>query len=513
MKRLRHVHHAYLRIISALLALAMAGIFLASCAENTETVETAPGTEALTQAPAVTEEETKVIITDDLPELDFGGDEVVIVSRYREGWTSGEIAVEKINDEPVNDAVYERNVAVEERLKVKIVSQEENNNDPTVLMNQIATNIKSGSGDYDIVACACYVTVNEALNGTFANLREVEHINFDKPYWSQGYNEAVEYRGTQHTATGSIVLSTYRFAFVTTFNKHMFTEAQVEFPYDTVKNGDWTLDYQASLVPLFHYDSDGVPDDNGDKYGFVSTPYISVDPYWSSCDVPIIEKNSEGYYEIVFDSGKLYDVTEKVLTLFYGTDGGTYTYAHYGLDDEQNDIRLMFAAGDAAMATMRIMELEHSDMRDMAQEFGVLPMPKYDQDQDGYRTLLHDQFTVLAIPTTVKASRLGEMGAVLECMASEGYKTVRPAYYESALRYKYMKDPESWEMMDIIIDNTYIDAGIIYTNALSTFHDQFRQIMIGKQNTVTSSYKAKVRAAERALGKMTDKLDKLIDKT
>ncbi len=506
------VRHSYLRILSALLAFAMLGLFLASCAETTETVET-QGTEAATQAPAATEiveEETEMMVTDDLPELDYGGDEVVIVSRYREGWTSGEIAVEQITNEPVNDAVYERNVSVEERLKVKIVSLEENNNDPSVVLSQVSTSIKSGSDDYDIVACACYVTVNEALNGTFADLRDADYIDFDKPYWSQGYNEVVEYQGTQYTATGSIVLSTYRFAFITTFNKHMFTEAQIEFPYDMVKNGDWTLEYQTSLVPLFHFDADGVPDDEGDKYGFVSTPYISVDPYWSSCDVPIIEKDADGNYQMVFDSGKLYDVTEKVLSLYYGTEGGTYTYEHYGLDDEQNDIRLMFSVGDAAMATMRIMELEHSDMRNMDQEFGVLPMPKYDKAQKEYKTLLHDQFTVMAVPTTVTSDRLDQMGAVLECMASEGYKTVRPAYYESALRYKYMKDPESWEMMDIIIDHTYIDAGIIYTNALSSFHDQFRQIIISKQNTVTSSYKSKTRSAERALGKMVEKLDKLM---
>ena len=512
MKILHRIRHSYLRILSAILAFAMLGLFLASCAETTETIETQESEMPSTEAPAVTEEETEEIITDDLPELDYGGDEVVIVSRYREGWTSGEIAVEKITDEPVNDAVYERNVSVEERLKVKIVSLEENNNDPTSLMSQITTNIKSGTDDYDIVACACYVTVNEALNGTFANLREAEYIDFSKPYWSQGYNEVIEYQGTQYTATGSIVLSTYRFAFVTTFNKRMFTEAQIEFPYDTVKNNGWTLDYQASLVPLFHLDNDGTPDDEGDKYGFVTTPYISVDPYWSSCDVPIIAKDADGYYEIVFNSEKLFNVTEKVLNLYYGTDGGTYTYAHYGLDEEQNDIRLMFSVGDAAMATMRIMELEHSDMRNMVDEFGVLPMPKYDEAQEKYLTLLHDQFTVMAIPTTVTGDRLQEMGAVLECMAYEGYKTVRPAYYESALRYKYMKDPESWEMMDIIIDNTYIDAGIIYTNALSSFHDQFRQIMVGKQNTVSSAYKAKAKSAERALGKMVQKLDKLINK-
>lgn len=506
-------HFSRLRAVAALLACLMLGSFLISCAESVDNPQATDDTLAGTESPAVTEEEVVTIVEHDLPdELDYNEDEVVIISRYREGWTAGEIAVEKITNEPVNDAVYERNLNVEEELNVKLTSIEENVPDPLTLIASISTNITSGAGDYDIVACAAYATVNEALNGTFADLRKTEYIDFEKSYWSQGYNEVIEYQGTQYTVTGSMVLSLYRFAFITTFNKRLFTEAKVAFPYDAVRNGEWTLDYQTSLVPLFHHDDDGIPDDENDVYGLVTNPYISVDPYWSSCDVPIIGRDENGGYEIIFNVEKLHSVAEKTMKLFYGTDGATYAYEHYGMDDEQNDIRMMFSTGNAAMATVRILELESGDMRQMEDKFGVLPMPKYDTDQKEYKTLLHDQFTVVAVPVTVTGDRLDEMSAVLECLASEGHKLVRPAYYESALRYKYMKDPESWEMMDIIIDNIYIDAGIIYTAALSSFHDEFRQIMTRKDNTVTSSYKAKVRAAGRSLDKMTDKLDELVDR-
>lgn len=494
------------RILAAGLALLMFGSSLAACGEPPAETE---DTEAATSA---AEADTESEIKDDLPDnLNYEGDEVTIVSRYREGWTSGEIAVEKINNEPVNDAVYERNKMVETRLGVTINSVEMKNDDPTAVLNEIATVVKSGSDDYDIVACACYVTINESLNGTFADMRSTEYIDFDKPYWSQGFNEVVEYKGAQYVATGSIVLSTYRFAFVTLFNKQLFTEAQVPYLYDDVKNYEWTLDKQISLVPLFHRDDgDGVVEEEGDIYGLVTTDYISVDPYWSSCKVPIIEKDADtGDYTIVFDSGRLFDVTEKLIKLYYETDGGTYDYKHYGLDEEQNDIRKMFAHGGAAMATVRLMELESGDMRNMEDEFGVLPMPMYDTQQKEYRTLLHDQFTVMAIPTTVTGAKLDQMSAVLECMASEGHTYVRPAYFETALRYKYMKDPESWEMMEIIIDNIYIDAGIIYTNALSSFHDGLRKIMGAGTNTVASAYKSKGQQAERSLTKMVSKLEKI----
>ncbi len=496
------------RILCALLALAMLLGCFAACAATTEDSE---GTRD--PSGTVNESENDTELVDWLPDdLDYGGDEVTIISRYREGWTSGEIAVKELISEPVNDAVFERNRSVEERLGVKIVSIEENNSDPNDVVNKVATAVKAGTEEYDVMASACYTAVNESLNGTFADLRKTEYIDFEKPWWSQGFNEVVEYRGAQFAVTGDAVLSLYRFAFVTIFNKHLFTEANQTFLYDYVANNTWTLDKQIELVPIFLRDNGNSKQDaEGDIYGLVTNDYISVDPYWSACMVDILQKNSEGDYEIVFQSGKLHDVCEKTMKLFYECGDATYNIKHYGLDDEQNDIRDMFANGYAAMATVRILELEAGSVRNMEQEFGVVPMPMYDEAQKQYRTLLHDQFTVFCVPTTVTGNRLDQVSAVLEAMSSTSYKTVRPAYYETTLRTKIAQDPQSAEMFDVIIDNIYIDAGIIYTNALSSFHDRFRVIMGSKKNTVTSEYEKLKKQVGKALSRMVTKLDKQVD--
>jgi hypothetical protein len=115
----------------------------------------------------------------------------------------------------------------------------------------------------------------------------------------------------------------------------------------------------------------------------------------------------------------------------------------------------------------------------------------------------------MCIPTTVTGEELDMVSAVMESLASFSYKTVRPAYYETTLRTKIAQDPQSAEMFDIIIDNIYIDAGIIYTATLSSFHDKFRQIMGSGKNTVTSQYKAVARSAGKALERMVIKLDKI----
>lgn len=498
------------RILSAFLAVLMLLSSLVACGTP---VEEPSVTEGNTIGAVVTETEAVTELTDDLPDdLDYGEDEIIILSRYREGWTSGEIAVEELRSEPVNDAVFERNKAVEERLNVKITSIEEPGDSAYIVTDKAATAVNSNSHEYDILAAACYVAVNQSLNGTFADMRKSLYIDFDKPWWSQGYNEVVEYQGAQFCGLSSALLSQYRFAFVTLFNKDLFTDVGQPFLYEEVENGTWTLDKQISLIPLFHKDNgNGVQDEKDDVFGLVSCDYVSTDPYWSSCMVDIIKKNGDGDYEFVFDSGKLHDVGEKVLRLFYETDNGTYDYKMETENTEQYKIRDMFARGGAAMATIRILELENDMIRGMEQEFGVVPMPKFDENQKEYRTLLHDQFTVLSILTTVQGERLDEVGAVLEAMASISYKTVRPAYYETTLRTQIAKDPQSAEMFDLIIDNIYIDAGIVYTIALDTFHDKFRRIIGSKENTVVSEYKKVSITGQKALRTMMGRLDRVIN--
>lgn len=497
------------KVLSAVLACLMLTGSLVACGNNTE-----DPTDTLAKS-TVAEEESQEL-KDWLPDdLNYNGDEITIISRYREGWTSGEISVEKSNGEPVNDAVYERNLVVQDRLGVTIVSIEDKNADQNTVVNLVKKAVQTESDEYDILACACYLMLNESLSGTFANLRNAEYLDFSKPWWSQGFNEVVEYQGLQYGVTGAALLSMYRFAFVTLFNKRLFDEAGISYPYDNVRNGSWTLDYQTSILTTFHRDNgNGTQDTVGDVYGLTTGSYISVDPYWSACDVPILAKDEYGEYQLVFDMERLHSVCDKLMTMFYGSDNATYVWPNGALDAEQEDIRDMFADGNAAMATMRLLELESAVMRDMRDEYGVLPMPKFDETQTQYKTLLHDQFTVLAVPTTIGDDRLTELSAVMEALGSESYKRVKPAYYDTTLRAKLVKDPDSVEMMDIIFDNVYIDAGIIYTSALSSFHDAFRGIMTNKDkgNTVTSTYKTTAKQAQTALNRMAKKLNKLVEK-
>ena len=461
---------------------------------------------------SVVQETTDPSVLDGVPaDLKFNDEDVVILSRSMQGWTQDEIAVPELNSDPVNDAMFNRNVTVSDRLGVNIVSSPIEDPNQFLPIEEIERAVKAGSDEFDMVAAAAYVTAPSALEGTFVDLTELEYLDLTQDYWMQDYNDAMSYQGMQHAATGMIALSTYRFAFVTMFNKAEFDNKSIPYLYEAVANNEWTLDYQAQLAEDFYRDTNGSgKKDEGDFFGFVSCWGINTDPYWASCDMPILEKNADGEYEFVLDIARYSDVMDKILYLFYDC-GGTAVYDAITDNVEQDLMREVFARGECAMTTLRLVAVEQPDVRNMEQPYGIVPVPKYEASQPEYGTMMHDQFTVFSIPVTVKADKLEMLGATMEVMASESERLVKPAYYEIALKRKYMSDPIAWEMLDMIFEVMRIDPAVVYVTALEGPHQTIRTITSNKKNTVTSTCKKMERTIKKKIDKLQNSLDELLD--
>ena len=210
--------------IIAIIAILLMLILLCACAEQTEGQETdiQTTTEILTE-----EEETQspYYITDDLPaNLDYEGRVINVASSDRSWWID-EVTVPELNGEIINDAVYNRNLAVEARLDIKINNIKipyADSNSSTVDAVRMA--VTSGTNAYDIAFVNAYQSLFHSINGIYHNLNDFDYVDLEKVYWAEGVNQAIEFYGAQYAATGSIALSTMRFAFVTIFNKKLFDD-------------------------------------------------------------------------------------------------------------------------------------------------------------------------------------------------------------------------------------------------------------------------------------------------
>ena len=111
------------RLAAALVIVMLAGN-LASCGERSE-VESGTDTTGNTSGQTTetvaetTEAEARLAISDDLPENDFGGRDFIVITCDNAN-IQKYIAVEELNGEGVNDAVYSRNLTVADRFNANV---------------------------------------------------------------------------------------------------------------------------------------------------------------------------------------------------------------------------------------------------------------------------------------------------------------------------------------------------------------------------------------------------------
>jgi hypothetical protein len=137
-------------------------------------------------------------------------------------------------------------------------------------------------------------------------------------------------------------------------------------------------------------------------------------------------------------------------------------------------------------------------------------MPRFSQEQDGYYATLHDGFSVVAVPTTIQGDRLDTLCAVLEAMASASYNIVKPVYYETTLRTKLVNDPQSSEMMDMIMNSVYLDLGYVQSWTTDITKRMAGDIMNNKLNVVSTVEKQQKKISntiEKAISDMTSTIE------
>lgn len=469
------------------------------------TVATTAAAEVTTAAPAETD---KYEIGDTLPDdLDFKGAEIHFLSRGR-SWCKDVIDVADMTGEVINDAVYNRNAAVEDRLNIKIVDHKDSGTDDYEIVNLMKVQVPAGSSDYDVVCSATYALLSGVTENLFQNYLDMDYISLDRPYWSQGINEANHVGNGQYLTTGAICLSYYRFIFATYFNKDMFDEHSVPYLYDVVQDGKWTLDYQNEIISGFYSDLNGNNTaDEADRFGFViNHDRIGVDSYWSALELPILGKDADNFLIFAPNKERMATAIEKLNHLVWDNEA-VWRVTNYGADEEQYDLIKMFAEDRAATVTLRLIEVENESIRNMESKYGIIPMPKLDEAQEKYHSHVHDNVDSFCVPLTTYDAELEMVGAVMEAMASEGYRTLMPAYYETALKTKYVSDEQSVEMLDLVIENLYVDPGFLFVDGTGEFHQNMRTAWIGKNNSNVSSG---LNAVERVMQKQLDKLNNSI---
>jgi len=135
--------------------------------------------------------------------------------------------------------------------------------------------------------------------------------------------------------------------------------------------------------------------------------------------------------------------------------------------------------------------LQLPSMRNTDVNFGIVPLPKFDEAQENYMSMLSSQILLIS---NVDDAELEFIGTITEALSYESWKHVTPAVYESIFENKYLRDATSYEMYQQIRDSLVCDFNWNYgeSNALTYL---IRDVVYKGKSTDVSSKLASVTPA------------------
>ena len=109
---------------------------------------------------------------------------------------------------------------------------------------------------------------------------------------------------------------------------------------------------------------------------------------------------------------------------------------------------------------------------DMEFDLAFLPSPKYNEDQDGYRTLTGSPMTLWGVISNAEKEMQEECTAVLECLAYNAYLYTTPAVYKMSLMDEdYEEDTPKKKAFQMVRDGLQYEQGRILDLVLGTTID------------------------------------------
>ncbi|MBQ7720008.1 MAG: extracellular solute-binding protein [Clostridia bacterium] len=449
------------RYVSAALAFIMLAAPLSSCGESASDPDPAAPQESGAAADVKeTEVTTAAEETDGIETTDMNGWELSILS-YNGNWLTWAntvVDVEGESGDVLDDSIYRRNAELQERfnfrLKVDNVDQ---------VQAEIGKIVSAGDNAYQIYE------MNEgnllAYLPYISGWEDITGLRLSESWWNPEATSVYNISGHQTALAGDVTLSPVSRSVCMVVNKNIWSaygDPSTDL-YQLVRDNKWTVDSYMAAARSVKSDLNGDGQMTADDlYGlnmgrgfkgyiasFLAGSEMNFTSKIDGADVFTLGENEKALGLVT----KLVDALGES-GYYYNEDASVHGFAP---SDFFKNGHALFTQG-----------VPHDiyKLRDMNDDIGILPMPKYDESQDSFYSAAWGGAVWTLSKTLDKAddNAVRCMGTVLDAMAWHTEKEIIPIYKEIALKTKTARDDESADMLDIIFGSIYFDFGtnIVY---------------------------------------------------
>ena len=493
---------------------------LVSCGNNNDVTDGSgsDGENGGTTAPETNEfgEETFTSVVP-VDELDYEGKTLKILHRdalnVQREWYK-----ESPSDE-LDEVIAVRNEAVAETLNIDVQYQAMASSNYEDCLNQFTAAIKEDVDNdfhyYDIVANYAYAGANVAVRDYVANLNDKEvfpFFEFSLPCWNQAIVNTTMVNDQLFYITGDLNLSTFDKSIVVFINKTMYNDKKNEDDpedlQDVAIKGYWDYEDLYRWSTVFE-ETNGENGAQHDDFHAISAAFSSIplDAFPYAWDLEYLVEEADGTHSYnVVGNTKVEDAITKVQNLLNGQiSAGVANYDNTGecsLGGYSEPITHF--ANDKCIFAIHLLYCTEEDnvlLRGMESEFGLLPVPKYEETQENYGTTAHDSYTLMTVidHSTSSVPTQGEMiSAYLQYSTEESYTNVRGYYINRIVKPKYFGTDDtngsvskSIEIFNMIANNVEFTFISVYAPQLNgILNTCWRDVVTGDANGATTAQSA-----------------------
>ena len=445
--------------------------------------DTKKDTEEDTKADTDTEEDTEADTEEDTEEETEAPKDYNVEPENLDGFQLDILAVEKdtwnmhtdlapttVTGDTINRAVFQRNSAIQKAYNAKIVAHEDAKY--YGMTEKIMNDMIAGTNKYDAAYSEGSSVVSLVTDGSLYNLYELSEIQIEESWWSQLVRrEATLGSGKYSTlffTQSNLSLTAFDLTWCVYFNKTVHETEQIEDLYALVDNNEWTID----KMKVISRNVASLNEDESYSYNANGTAFYGTTTYWNGAkalldggNVAFVTTNDDGdVIPNINNNVRFINLTQSLAEMF--REVGTFTYGGPSADGtttgNASDYINIFNAERSLFCVAEV-KSSVSDFKTL-DNFGILPLPKYDDTQEEYRSWVNYLAPVLVIPKTHDdaGDSLHNTALLLDALSFYSNRDVLPQYYDVVLKGRGTNDPESIRMLDLINDTKSFDASIAY---------------------------------------------------
>ena len=306
------------------------------------------------------------------------------------------------------------------------------------------------------------------IQGLAQDMKGISTIDLTDPWWNQSFVQNASVNDRVYFAAGDISWTLTGMTFAFCYNKDILAKHPgildqfgVDSMNELVSEGKWTLETMKTMAQAV----------TDEKYHGITGYHVAMDSFYKGCDLDWMEVDPSTGNQIISDdqySGRANDVVKQLTTLFNSSASTvqvrqSQTYGEIAqAGNYSNPSNPEWQKGRSLFVFNSIISITDYKFNELSFDFGILPMPKYDEAQPAYKTVPDFEYSMCVIPRQASDADAEIFGAVLTAMASEGYVRITPCYYYEVMQQESSDSPENYAMWMLIQRSAELDGGRLF---------------------------------------------------